>query len=81
MTAVIKQAEQQRAQQGQQEYQQRPGRRHLASGQAHHHQGDQVLDDQHTDRHPTMERAQLALGFQNLGRQHCAGEGQGYGQQ
>ncbi|MNQ88135.1 hypothetical protein D3C85_1033890 [compost metagenome] len=81
MAAGIQQAEQQWPKQGQGEYQQRPGRRGIAVGQAHHHQGDQVLDDQHADCHPAVKGAQFALALQHLGRQHGTGKGQGDGQQ
>jgi len=81
VAAVIEQAEQHRPQQRQEKHQQSPGGRHLAGCQAHHHQGDEVLDDQHADGDAAMEGAQLALAFQHLGRQHGTGERQGDGQQ
>src|SRR3989344_5812349 len=81
VAADIEQLKQQRPQQWQTEQQQCPGRRHLAAGQTHHHQGNQVLDDQHTNRHPPVEGAQFALALQHLGRQHRAGKRQGNGQQ
>ncbi len=77
----IEQAEQQWAQQGQGKYSQSPGRRQVASRQAHDRQGDQVLNDQHAYRHPPVKRAQFALALQHLGRQYGAGERQGHGQQ
>ena len=49
MAAGIQQAIKEGSQQGQAEHQQCPLRRRLAGGEAHHHQGDEVLHDQYAD--------------------------------
>ena len=81
MATGVQKFEQQWSEQGQAKDDERPLGGRLAGGQAHHHEGNQILHDQDSDGDASMEGPQFTLGLQHLGRQYRTGKRERNGEQ